>query len=97
MCRKVYLNNNFFLSDNKFEVAVVNEWRNIFETIGSWLYELNVGLELRSGLLSTVWYSRLRVVQKHAITILIKHVDYSPLALPARLPGHKMEHLAVEK
>ena len=31
----------------------------------------NVGLELRSGLLPTVWDSPLRMIQRHAITILI--------------------------
>ena len=40
---------------------------------------LNVGLELRSELLSTVWDSSLRMVRRHAITILIFHEgDGSP-------------------
>ena len=33
--------------------------------------EFNVGLELRRGLLLMVWDTSLRIVQRHAITILI--------------------------
>ena len=38
-----------------------------------WFDGLNVGLELRSGLLPTVWDSSVRMVRRHAITILISH------------------------
>ena len=33
----------------------------------------NVGLEQHSGLLPTVWDSALRMVRRHAVTILIRH------------------------
>ena len=38
-----------------------------------WLIRFNVGLELRNGLLPTVCDLSLRIVRRHAITILILH------------------------
>ena len=45
----------------------------------------NVGLELRSGLLPTVWDLSLRMIQRYDVTILICHVrDGSPVLVPQR-------------
>ena len=41
----------------------------------------NAGLELRNGELPTVWYLSLRMIRRHAITILIFHAGDGSLAL----------------
>ena len=46
-----------------------------------WLVGFSFGLELRSGLLPTVWDSSLKMVRRHAITILILHGENGSLAL----------------
>ncbi len=56
-----------------------------------------VALELRIGLLATVWETSLGMIRRHAITILILHgVDGYP-TLVARRPAREVEHFTVEQ
>ena len=51
----------------------------------------NVGLELRNGLLTIVWYSPLIMVWRHTIPILIFHGEDGSSALAARQPIREFE------
>ena len=57
---------------------------------------INVALELRYGLLATVWETLLRVIRRHAITIWILHGGDGSPALVARRPESEVEHLTVQ-
>ena len=57
---------------------------------------INVALELRYGLLATVWETLLRVIRRHAITIWILHGGDGSPALVARRPAREVEHLTVQ-
>ena len=52
---------------------IKREKKNNVHTTYGWLVGFNVGLELRSGLLPTVFDSPLRTVRRHTITILIRY------------------------
>ena len=56
-----------------------------------------VALELRIGLLATVWETSLRMIRRHGITILIlRGVDGYPTLVVQR-PARKVERCTVEQ
>ena len=61
-----------------------------------WFGLINVALELRYGLLATVWETLLRAIRRHAITIWILHEGDGSPALVARRPAREVEHLTVQ-
>ena len=58
-----------------------------------WLVGFNVGLQLRCGLLSTIWDSSQRIIRRRAITVLIFHGgNRSPALVPRGIIFHRGQY-----